>query len=154
MNSLPYSDPFEHVLVDRLAGWSTVQVMEWAVKTGRHLTDVNDFTQQLATRMLEVHAPIIRLRLSIRTDNKHTPGWSAVWQLGQPFEPDRIARPGFLKRSSYLLSPLSVVDKTQKPYRVQLDGDNISDAHAILRELALKGLPTTLRCRLILCRMG
>jgi len=130
---------YQHVLSDRLGGWPIVPVLNWMAQTGRHLTDANDLTRLLALQMVDVNAPIVRLRLTIRTNDEDVQGWSAVWQLGQPFEPDRIAQPGFLNRKAYHLSPLSVVDQTQELYRVQLDRDGVKNAHAVLRELAAQG---------------
>lgn len=138
-DTLPHLDQLQDVLGDRLQGWRIVPILNWLAGVGRHLADANELTRQLALEMVSANAPIVRLRLSVRTHDENRPGWSAVWQLGRPLDRDRLARPGFLATDSYRGSPLSVVDQTQQPYRMRLDRGAVDDAHQTLRDLAAQG---------------
>lgn len=142
---------YRGVIEDCLSGWPVVPILEWLAKEGWQLPDSNELTQSLAIQMLAEQAPIVRLRLSVRDDTQALPGWSSIWQLGQAFEPDRVARPGFTNRSAYKASPIATVDESQAPYRVKLDAIDDTASHAILFELAAQGasdyyaLPLTVR---------
>jgi len=131
---------FAAVLRDRLPGWSILPVLEWLASEGQRIDEPNDFTLALALRMHRAKAPIVRLRLSSKTLDPDRPGWSAVWHLGQPSDRNRVARFGFEKRASYIDSPISIVDRTKKPYHVALDSAHMTGAHPILKELAAQGV--------------
>ena len=127
-------------LADRTPGWPIVGTLAWLASEGRFLDDPNELTRQLGDHLNSAGAPLIRLRLSVRFDDDlPIKGWAAVWQLGHPFQADRIGGPDLKSSPGYIGSPLEILDRTRQPFRTRLDREALNGAHRILKELAAQG---------------
>lgn len=121
------------------ADWATAPILDWLYREGRFLADPNDLTRELAERMVAEGAPLMRLRLAMRTLHPLLAGWSAVWEAGGRLERDRVATHGLERKSSYVGSPLERLVKTRTAVRRRLDGGLGPEDHTVLHELAAQG---------------
>ncbi|MDJ0949528.1 MAG: adenylate/guanylate cyclase domain-containing protein [Alphaproteobacteria bacterium] len=129
----------ESVLTGTDEGWAPAPILDWLFREGRFLTDPNELTRELGIRMHEAGAPIVRLRLAMRTLHPLLAGWSAVWQASGELERDRVATHGLERKASYVGSPLAHVRRTRTSFRRRLDASLGATDHALLHDLAAQG---------------
>lgn len=120
-------------------GWALAPVLDWLFHDGRFVPDPNDLTAALGERLAAAGAPVVRLRLSMRTLHPLLTGWSAVWEKGGRLERDRVATHGLEQRASYVGSPLERVASTRQPFRRRLEAGLEAADHRLLHELAAQG---------------
>jgi len=135
---------------DRDEGWALAPVIDWLFQEGRFLADSNELVRLLGIRLAEAGAPIIRIRIMMRTLHPLLTGWSASWEIDGRFERDNMAPYGLEQQRSYIGSPFEYVARTRQAFRRRLDEGLTPSDHSILHEFASRGatdyvlLPTPL----------
>jgi len=119
-------------------GWPLAPVVDWLLDEGRFLGDPNELTAALATHLVDAGAPLVRLRLAMRTLHPLETGWSAIWEAGGRLEPDRVATHGLERKASFVGSPLEILRQTRTTFRRRL-GALGDDDHRLLHDLKAQG---------------
>ena len=121
-------------------GWALEPVVEWLFAEGRLLGSLDELTGQLGTLLHDAGAPIVRLRLSMRTLHPLTAAVSAVWERDGSGTQSTTATHGLESRPSFIGSPLEIVGQTGKAYRRRLTEELGEDDHVVLHEFKARGI--------------
>ena len=138
------------ILEDRDEGWALAPVIDWLFQEGRFLADSNELVRLLGLRLVEAGAPVIRIRVMMRTLHPLQTGWSASWDIEGGLERDNMAPYGLEQQPSYIGSPFEYVARTRQAFRRRLEEGLTPSDHSILHEFASRGgtdyvlLPTPL----------
>jgi len=119
-------------------GWVPQPVIDWLYLEGRLIADPNELTGALAERLVAAGAPIVRLRLALRTLHPLMAAWLATWEAGR-LERDEVALHGLEQRASYLGSPLEQVERSGRSFRRRLEARLGERDHPLLHALAARG---------------
>lgn len=134
-------------------GWNHHNVSNWLLTRGAHLADLETLIGQLGPEMLRQGAPVLRLRLAMRTVHPLAAALSAIWHRDEgPAVP--VSNPhGLEHRPDFSGSPLAMIGTTQKPLRKKLTALTTSDhiAYHEMRDLGATdyfGIPLLFGTRL------
>ena len=124
---------------DRSRHWDLEPVTHWLLSEGRFSDGLDTLSSGLAQSLIAAGVPLWRLRLGIRTLHPLFVALSGTWERdgGQVEIPP--APHGLETRSTYIGSPLEIIQKTGLPFRRDLRADLHPEDHIVLQELKDRG---------------
>ena len=119
--------------------WDLSPVTDWILREGRFADELAPLADGLAQQLVAAGVPIWRLRLGIRTLHPLIAALSGAWERDGGVIPVPRAEHGLETRSSYIGSPLAIIQQTGQPFRRDLRGPIGPDDHNVLQELKDRG---------------
>jgi adenylate cyclase len=117
--------------------WDLQPVIDWLVREGRLIADPAKLVDQLAERLVDAGAPLMRFTIGLQTIHPQWRTMGIQWQRGQPVR--QAGRPhGIENTPDYIGSPIEELAKTRKPVRYRLD-KLTPENHEVLHQLAAIG---------------
>lgn len=133
--------------------WNHHHISQWLLEHGADPDTLESLISELGAEMLRQGAPVLRLRLAMRTVHPLAAAVSAIWHRDEgPAVP--VSNPhGLEHRPDFSGSPLATIAKTQKPLRQRLTALTTSDhiAYHEMRDLGATdyfGIPLQFATRL------
>lgn len=121
------------------SGWSLETVVAWLAREGRKIAEPALFVEALGLELIDIGAPVMRLRVGCQTIHPQIAAWSVGWQRGTPGADEFRASHGITERDTYRGSPVEHLHKTGRPFRRRLVDLEEGRDHLLLHELAAEG---------------
>lgn len=126
-------------MMDRNPHWDLHAVSRWLLAEGRFSEDLQALSAGLAAQLQQEGVPLWRLRLGIRTLHPLIAALSGTWERDAGVVSVPQAMHGLETRSSYIGSPLEIIQKTRRPFRRDLRGALGPEDHTVLHDLQARG---------------
>lgn len=114
-------------------------VTDWLLHEGRFADDLSTLADGLAQQLVIAGVSLWRLRLGIRTLHPLIAALSGAWERDGGVIPVPKAQHGLETRSTYIGSPLAIIQQTGEPFRRDLRQPLGPDDHTVLKELKDRG---------------
>ena len=118
--------------------WRLLDAVDWIVHEGRRQTELGVFLESLCNKLLELGAPLWRVRFAFRTLHPQMFAQSSTWTRGEKVSV--YAREhGVEQTTAFVGSPIEYVYTTGKPFRRSLLNLQTGRDHRVLMDLAKAG---------------
>jgi adenylate cyclase len=135
----PLERPVEIALPDDRTGWPLAPVVGWLFNQGRTMGDAKIFFEALCQRLLEVGAPVWRVRINVETINPQVIGLNWTWYRARGGVTEFHAPHEMRLSDDYVGSPLQALHQTGGIVRYRLDALHVESHHSVLHSLASEG---------------
>ena len=136
--SWPPSQATRRAVLRAREGWPLLDAVDWLAGEGRRHAELGTFTQRLCDRLVELDAPLWRVRLAYRTLHPQVFAQTATWTQGQPVRV-YTREHGVEQTEAYLGSPIAHVYEHGNPFHRCLDELAAGRDHSVLFEIARAG---------------
>ena len=140
MQSVLAPEDQARLLLHETGGWPLSPVLDWMFSTEAKTLDAVKLLRGLVDQLLDVGAPINRIRYSFWTIHPQIAAQTYIWTKGGDAIEKMDVPHGIRETSSWIGSPAEKVVATQQAQRYRLDEMDLSKEHIILRELYDQGV--------------
>ncbi|MEH6651068.1 MAG: adenylate/guanylate cyclase domain-containing protein [Motiliproteus sp.] len=119
--------------------WSPDPIVDWLMTAGRALKCPQQLTAQLSRMLVESGAPLLRVRMSMRTIHPQITGSSYTWWRDRPDVEEYSPPHSILQSSDYQGSPIEAVQTSGNMFRCRLADADMSQLHSSLQDLHQQG---------------